>query len=196
MGLKEIRHLPFEDQDRAIRLLQKKGALEMSQRPLQDPEKQWCGHPMSYLKNDGQAEYCSVCSGESPPVPPRVATPADLEPTDLEPPLTLNRIVELAHQNAIEKGLHLPGDTVLADIALMHSELSEAVEEYRNPNRHFTQVWTDEDGVPHGGPIELADTILRIASFCGKLGIDIEAAVKTKIAFNTGRPHRHGGKRA
>ena len=78
----------------------------------------------------------------------------------------------------------------------MHSELSEALEEFRNcqdieevANYSFIQ------GKPEGVPIELADVIIRVCEACELYGIDLDEAVKTKLEFNKNRPYRHGGKR-
>lgn len=86
-------------------------------------------------------------------------------------------------------------------IALMHAELSEALEEYRN-ERGYSEIWYDTAYVdnevrikPEGIPIELADVIIRIFSFCGRYEIDIEQALEIKHEFNKTRPHRHGGKK-
>jgi len=67
-------------------------------------------------------------------------------------------------------------------LALVHSEVSEALEAYRN---------RDEDNFRE----ELADVIIRVLDMCGGLGIDIEYEVMKKHKINLGRPYRHGGKR-
>lgn len=78
-------------------------------------------------------------------------------------------------------------------IALMHSELSEALEEYRNGHA-LDEVYFN-DGKPEGVPVELADVIIRILNFCGQYNVDMEEALRVKMAYNETRPFRHGGKK-
>ncbi len=40
--------------------------------------------------------------------------------------------------------------------------------------------------------VELADAVIRIADLCGHLGIDLEAAIDLKMAYNETRPFKHG----
>lgn len=47
-------------------------------------------------------------------------------------------------------------------------------------------------GKPEGVPIEIADVVIRLFDFAGTYGIDLEQAVLGKMAFNTGRPYKHG----
>lgn len=77
------------------------------------------------------------------------------------------------------------------DIALMHSELSEALEDIRS-NKWAS--YSDEKGKPCGLPSELADVAIRLFHFCGKHGIDLGAAVLEKMTYNESRPYKHGGK--
>lgn len=79
--------------------------------------------------------------------------------------------------------------------ALIHSEVSEALEEYR---AGWTPVDLDftADGKPVGLHIELADTVIRIMDYCAHVGIDLEATIELKHAYNLTRPYRHEDKLA
>ena len=67
-------------------------------------------------------------------------------------------------------------------MALLHSEVSEAFEAYR------------EGKDDHIGE-ELADVAIRLFDTSEGLGYDIEAEIIRKMAYNKKRPYRHGGKR-
>ncbi len=96
------------------------------------------------------------------------------------------------HENATNKGWHDEERTFGDLIALCHSELSEALEEYRN-GRDASEVYYEGEK-PCGIPIELADVAIRILDMCGKHGIDLEEAIAEKHEYNTTRARRHGGK--
>lgn len=102
---------------------------------------------------------------------------------------SIRHLTARAHQNARDKGWHnlTPPEGTL--IALMHSELSEALEALRHPDRL-------DDHLPHLDPVgvELADVVIRIFDYCGRHGIDLEKCVLEKMAYNEGRSHKHGGK--
>ena len=110
-------------------------------------------------------------------------------------PLTLTALVHESHQTAVSKGWWEDGDRNVGEmLCLMHAEISEALEEWRA--RHPLTEIRIENGKPEGVPVELADVMIRIGDFCGRYNIDLEAAVKQKLAFNKTRSHRHGNKLA
>lgn len=74
-------------------------------------------------------------------------------------------------------------------IALCHSELSEALEEYREGRTPQDMIYP-KTGIPY----ELADTIIRIFDICGQYEIDLESAILSKMAYNKERTYKHGGK--
>ena len=107
--------------------------------------------------------------------------------------LTISEIVTEAHGTAVDKGWwpESAPTNVAEKIALMHSELSEALEAYRS-NRMEPSV--GPCGKPEGVASELADVIIRIADFCGHYRVDLSAAIAEKMEYNKTRPYRHGGK--
>lgn len=109
--------------------------------------------------------------------------------------MNINELCERAHTMAREKGWYDGGPRNFGELlALIHSEVSEALEEYRAGHAP-TEVYFN-GAKPEGVGIELADVVIRVADLCGALGIDLEKAIEQKMAFNASRPYRHGGKAA
>jgi NTP pyrophosphatase (non-canonical NTP hydrolase) len=73
-------------------------------------------------------------------------------------------------------------------IALMHSELSEALEGLRGNLM--------DDKLPHRPmvEVELADCVIRIFNYSTHRGLDVAGAVVEKARFNATRPYKHGKK--
>lgn len=88
-------------------------------------------------------------------------------------------------------------NAVLAKLALVHSEVTEAVEAVRN-GKYVMYFEPDVHGrgKPEGMAAELADVMIRCMHLAGLLDLDLAEAVYQKMAYNQGRPYRHGGKLA
>jgi hypothetical protein len=78
-------------------------------------------------------------------------------------------------------------------IALMHTELSEAFEEWRS-GKGIDEVYASEGGKPEGILTELADVQIRLAHFLGERGLVTKfiKVIRDKLAYNKTRAFRHG----
>lgn len=109
----------------------------------------------------------------------------------------LNGLAKTVHSIAIKKGWYEGRTREFPElIALMHSELSEALEEWRDGQPSYYLRPSGETQKPEGYGVELADAIIRILDCCAFMDVDIDRAIEQKIAYNRTRPYRHGGKRA
>jgi len=110
--------------------------------------------------------------------------------------MTLKELMKKSHETAKKKGWWDKIERNFGElIALCHSELSEALEDYRH-GRSFREIFYEPDGKPCGIPTEIADLLIRVADICEAYNIPIEEALKIKLAYNEGRPYRHGNKKA
>jgi hypothetical protein len=138
-----------------------------------------------------------------------------------------NDLAKEIHANAVEHGwwgkpvdkstLNEPTLMVIPErnfgevLALIHSEVSEALEAWRdgdpinmlyrdhpdgtrceNSSRCYGPKGTSEEAKPTGVPSELADIIIRVLDASAAYGVDIDEAILVKMAYNRTRPFLHG----
>lgn len=108
---------------------------------------------------------------------------------------SINEWCKAAYQNSKDHGFHEneQNENVAEKIALIHSEISEALEEVRNGNP-LNHIYFNEKGKPEGFVVELADAVIRIFDLCGMYDLDLNRAIELKHEYNKGRPFKHGKK--
>jgi NTP pyrophosphatase (non-canonical NTP hydrolase) len=110
--------------------------------------------------------------------------------------LNLNDYANESHQNNMKWWQDInTGEKIQRNkgelIALMHSELSEALEGARKGKM--------DDHLPHrlSEEVELADVLIRIFDYAGAHGLDLEGAYQEKTSYNKWRQdHSHEARRA
>ncbi len=112
--------------------------------------------------------------------------------------MVLDDIANEAYQTAKDRGwFDLSKGPVASfgeSIAMIHSELSEALEEYRK-GYSPGEEWLVDGNKPMGVPSELADVLIRTLNLARSENVMIGRAVVQKMLYNITRSTRHGGKR-
>lgn len=119
-----------------------------------------------------------------------------------EPQGTRHALLDLigrCYKTALDKGWYDKGEPGIPErLALMHSELSEALEHYRNDTveTFFHDPKGSEAPKPDGYYVELADVVIRIFDHVGRhhASVAFVDALEAKMAYNNSRAYRHGGK--
>lgn len=117
----------------------------------------------------------------------------------------INKLAEIFHANAVEKGFHSADETedqfVERSCNNAHDEVSELHEAWRNGRLHYpcdkAQKMLKAGIIPLTClEEELADIFIRCLDAARKLNVNIGEAVANKHAFNRTRPHKHGNKKS
>lgn len=128
----------------------------------------------------------------------------------------INQLAKEIHENNKKKGFYEGEKNIGEMLALIHSEVSEALEcdrEERYCNMHipfddagnttFNDLQHEEDimfeeffkmDVKDTFEDEIADIMIRCMDLAAFKGIDLEAHIKAKIRYNSLREYKHGKK--
>jgi NTP pyrophosphatase (non-canonical NTP hydrolase) len=102
------------------------------------------------------------------------------------------KLQEIIYKISAEKGFHSDyiNNSVPVKLALIHSEISEALECDRIGKQHDKHCPEH-----HAITIELADAVIRIMDLAEMLDLPLIEGILAKVSFNASRPQMHGSKK-
>lgn len=121
----------------------------------------------------------------------------------------INELAKEVHQNARNHGFFDGEKNIGEMLALIHSEVSEALECDRKdkyfkklqlPLRNYEQLPDLTFQVQFANDVkdtfedELADIMIRVMDLAAFKGVNLEAHIKAKMRYNSLREHKHGKK--
>jgi NTP pyrophosphatase (non-canonical NTP hydrolase) len=93
------------------------------------------------------------------------------------------------HNNSRKKGFWPKNTNIGEKLALVHSEISEALEAVRDNTK------PDKYCPNHSNfSVELADAVIRIFDIADEFNLNLGQIILDKHAFNKTRPHKHNRK--
>lgn len=126
----------------------------------------------------------------------------------------INKLSKQIHEANIKKGFYENEKNIGEMLALIHSEVSEALEADREQNyanidsitlggladRDYGITFHDENrfldkfssDVKNTFEDELADIMIRVMDLAAYKGINLEFHIKAKMRYNALRPYKHG----
>lgn len=102
---------------------------------------------------------------------------------------SLDELSHEVYENNLQHGFFDSRRTFGDDVALLHSEVSEAFETYRSIG---LAERTRDNGKPDDVASELADVLIRLLDTARRYDVNLEAEYERKMSFNRGREHLHG----